>query len=93
MNNTFYNINFIYITITNGTAQFGSTAPNQTSKVDNAFTIKVADNIPDKTKITFTITVENGSDTYTSKFYEKIFSPVFIANGVLDVYFPVVESK
>lgn len=71
-----------YITITNGTAQFGSTAPNQTSKVDNAFTIKVADNIPDKTKITFTITVENGSDTYTSKFYEKIFSPVFIANGM-----------
>lgn len=71
-----------YINITNGSAQFGSIAPNQTLTVNNAFTIKAANNVPDKAENTFQINVTNGSNTYTSKFYEKAFAPVFKINGM-----------
>ena len=66
-----------YINITNGSAQFGSMAPDQTLTVGNAFSIKVADNAPDNTDNTLNINVANGSNTYTSKFYVKTFAPAF----------------
>ena len=71
-----------YINITNSTAQFGSIAPNQTLTISNAFTVKVANNVPDKTENTFQINVTNGSNTYTTKFHEKAYAPVFSIGGM-----------
>ena len=71
-----------FINITNGTAQFGSIAPNHTLTVSNAFTVKTANNVPDKTENTFLINVANGSNTYTTKFYEKAYAPIFNIGGM-----------
>ena len=66
-----------YITIDNGTAQFGNIAPNGTLTVENAFSFTVADNVPDNTSNLFTITVTNGDDEYVSNLTMKSYAPVF----------------
>ena len=66
-----------YITIDNGTAQFGDIAPNGTLTVENAFSFTVADNVPDNTSNLFTITVTNGDDEYVSNLTMKSYAPVF----------------
>ena len=65
-----------YVTIINGSAQYESIAPEATATVENAFSFRVADDIPDMVNNSFTITVVNGEDTYTSKISMKAFSPV-----------------
>ncbi len=72
-----------YITITNGTAQFQSMAPNETQTVANAFSFTVADNVPDNTSNRFTITVTNGNDTYISNLSMKAYAPVFKLGGMI----------
>ena len=72
-----------YITITNGTAQFQSMAPNETQTVANAFSFTVADNVPDNTSNRFTITVTNGNDTYISNLSMKAYAPVFDLGGMI----------
>ena len=72
-----------YITITNGTAQFQSMAPNETQTVANAFSFTVADNVPDNTSNRFTITVTNGNDTYVSNLAMKAYAPVFKLGGMI----------
>ena len=72
-----------YITITNGTAQFESIAPNETQTVANAFSFTVADNVPDNTSNRFTITVTNGNDTYVSNLAMKAYAPVFKLGGMI----------
>ena len=66
-----------YITITNGTAQYSTIAPNSTLTVENAFTFTVADNVPDNTNNAFTITVTNDDKSYVSNIAMKAFAPVF----------------
>ena len=66
-----------YITITNGTAHYGSIEPNATQMVQNAFSFTVADNVPDNTTNRFTITVTNGDDVYVSNIAMKAYAPVF----------------
>lgn len=66
-----------YITIDNGTAQFGDIAPNGTLTVENAFSFTVADNVPDNTSNLFTITVTNGDNEYVSNLTMKSYAPVF----------------
>ena len=66
-----------YITITNGTSQYGSIDPNNVQTVNDAFSFTVADNIPDNTSNHFTITVTNGEDTYVSNLSMKAYAPVF----------------
>ena len=66
-----------YITITNGTAQFGAIAAGATQTLQNAFTFTVANNIPDNTSNQFTILVHNGDDTYISNLSIKAFAPIF----------------
>ena len=71
-----------YITITNGTAQYQSIAPNEIQTVHNAFSFAVADNVPDNTSNRFTITVTNGNDVYVSNLVMKSYAPVFDLGGM-----------
>ena len=71
-----------YITITNGTAQYQSIAPNEIQTVHNAFSFIVADNVPDNTSNRFTITVTNGNDVYVSNLVMKSYAPVFDLGGM-----------
>ena len=71
-----------YITITNGTAQYQSIAPNEIQTVHNAFSFTVADNVPDNTSNRFTITVTNGNDVYVSNLVMKSYAPVFDLGGM-----------
>ena len=66
-----------YITITNGTAQYGSIDLNNVQTVNEAFSFIVADNVPDNTSNLFTITVTNGDETYVSNLVMKAYAPVF----------------
>ena len=66
-----------YVTITNGTAQYGSIDPNNVQTVSEAFSFIVADNVPDNTTLQFTITVTNGDDTYVSHLAMKAYAPTF----------------
>lgn len=71
-----------YITIINGTAQYSAMAPDGTQTLQNAFTIRVADDIPDKVSNAFTITVNNGDNAYISKLSMKAYAPVFQLGGM-----------
>ena len=66
-----------YITLINNSAEFNSIAPNQMQTLESAFSMKVADNVPDNTSNLFSITVVNGEDTYISNFSMKAYAPVF----------------
>ena len=66
-----------YITVTNGTAQYGNLDPNASQTVNEAFSFIVADNAPDNTSNLFTITVTNGDETYVSNLSIKAYAPVF----------------
>jgi len=55
-----------YITITDGTANFGNIAPNGTVTVNNAFAFTVAQNIPNNHTVTFMLTATNGTATWES---------------------------
>ena len=66
-----------YITITNGTAQYGTINPNASLTLANAFSFTVADNVPDNTANRFTITVTDGDKTFESKLSMKAYAPVF----------------
>lgn len=72
-----------YIDIVNAVAQYNGLASNQTQNVNDAFAIRVADNIPDNTDITFTISIANGNETYTSKFRIKAFAPILKVTGMV----------
>ncbi len=65
-----------YITITNGTAQYESMAPNALQSVANAFSFTVAGDVPDNTSNRFTITVTNGDSEYVSNIVMKAYAPV-----------------
>ena len=66
-----------YVTLINSSAEYNSIAPNQAQMLENAFSMKVANNVPDNTSNLFTITVANGEDTYISNFSMKAYAPVF----------------
>ena len=66
-----------YITITNGTAQFEGMEPNAIQSVANAFSLTVAEDVPDNTSHHFTITVTNGDDVYVSNLTMKAYAPAF----------------
>ena len=71
-----------YITLINNSAEYNSIAPNQTQALENAFSMKVADNVPDNTSNIFSITVVNGDDSYVSNLSMKAYAPVFKVNNI-----------
>jgi len=55
-----------YITIVNGSANFGPIPANGTINVENAFSLLISPMIPDQTQVNFQIEISDGSSTWTS---------------------------
>ncbi|MFP4469864.1 MAG: C25 family cysteine peptidase [Bacteroidales bacterium] len=64
-----------FITIINGTADFGVIDPNSTKTVAGAFEIEVAGNIPDNHNVAFEVSASNGTDSWVSNFSLKAHAP------------------
>ena len=64
-----------YIEITNATANIGNINAGSDVTIEDAFSFKVSDNVPNNTDVKFVITCSNGNDTWTSKFNTKIYAP------------------
>ena len=71
-----------YVTITNGTVDFGDIASNVTTNLDNAFSFSISDEVPNKTPIDFTVTITSGDDTYESHIALKAYAPVMEIGNV-----------
>lgn len=74
-----------YVTISNGTASFQGMAADGYSSVDNAFTLTIANNVPDNTTAAFTITINNGDDTYTSSMVVSMYAPILKVYGNMTI--------
>jgi PKD repeat protein len=57
-----------YITITDNSENFGTIDPNQTITINNAFSVVVANNIPDQHGVPFTLSSSDGTNTWNSSF-------------------------
>lgn len=66
-----------YVTITSGTAEFSAINSNATLNIDNAFAFTIADNVPNKTNIEFTIAIASGDDVYENHIVLKAYAPEF----------------
>lgn len=66
-----------YVTITNGTVEFGDLDSNVVSSLDNAFAFSVSDEVPNRTSIQFTVTITSGDDIYESHITLKAYAPAF----------------
>lgn len=76
-----------YVTITDGTAQFGSIGSNSSSTVEDAFSFDVAEDIPDQTSIEFELTISwgDGEEEVINYFFETANAPdLVIGNYFLD---------
>ena len=57
-----------YVTINQNTATIPALTPNQTVDLTELFDITVANNVPDETRLEFTLTMVAGSHTWTHNF-------------------------
>lgn len=64
-----------YIEITNASANIGNVNANSNITIEDAFSFKVSDNVPNNTDVRFVITCSDGNETWTSKFNTKIYAP------------------
>ena len=71
-----------YVTITNGTIDFGNIASNLTTNLTNAFAFTISDEVPNKTSIEFIVTITSGSDTYENHINMKAYAPMFEIGNV-----------
>lgn len=67
-----------FIEITQATCQAQNIAPNQTVTINNAFRFNVADDIPDMTKVDFTIHIDDGNGTKECRVAQHIAAPVLV---------------
>jgi hypothetical protein len=67
-----------YIEITQGTHQHQNLAPNQSITLNDVFRFNVADDIPDMTKVTFTIRIEDEGSDKTFSIAQNIVAPLFV---------------
>ena len=71
-----------YVTITNGTAEFNALSSDNTIDLTEAFSFNIANTVPNKTNIGFTITITSGSDTYENNITLKAYAPIFEIGSV-----------
>lgn len=65
-----------YVTIISSSTSYSSININEIINKDNAFTIKISDDVPDQTKIRFNLTMSNGSYSFTDDFALTANAPV-----------------
>ena len=66
-----------YVTVMNAETQIVSIEPEQLINLDKAFTVSIDPYVPDMTRVDFTVTCTDGTETWTTVFYEYICAPVF----------------
>ncbi len=71
-----------YVTITKDNAQITVINPEETIKLDNAFTVNVKPNVPNETKIEFVVTCTDGKNTWETSFYTYAYAPVLAIDGI-----------
>ena len=69
-----------YIEILKGIALCPRLEPNGRTTLQNAFRIKVADDIPDQTEIAFSIVLDNGTVVQTIDFQRTATAPILVIN-------------
>lgn len=72
-----------YITIIDGTQLYGTLPPESTMYIADAFTVEACDEVPDNTKVDFTILIEGTNETWTSNFSITIYAPKFTAGNFI----------
>ena len=72
-----------YITIIDGTQLFGTIPPESSVYIEDAFTVKACDEVPDKTKVDFTILIEGSDETWTSNFSITLYAPSFTTGNFI----------
>ena len=65
-----------YVIINSATTSYESFNPNQIVTKNNAFNIRLTDNVPDQTKIRFYLTMSNGTHSFSDSFYLVANAPV-----------------
>ena len=71
-----------YVEITSASATYASLNANEIVNKNNAFAIKVSNNVPDQTKILFNLTMNNGTHSFSDSFYLKVNAPVFKVTNI-----------
>ena len=64
-----------YVTINQNTTTIPSLNPNQATDLTEVFDITVADNVPNDTRLEFTLTMVGGNHTWTQDFHFNAFAP------------------
>lgn len=70
-----------YVIINSGSTTYENIGINQIVNKNNAFSIKITDDVPDQTKINFTLTMSNGTHSFTDSFFIIANAPVFKVAG------------
>lgn len=65
-----------YVTITNDNAEIGNIDAESSVEMNDAFTLVIADNVPDNTYADFTITCSSGNNRWTQHFNMRLYAPV-----------------
>ena len=65
-----------YVTINSASTTYESFAANEIVNKNNAFAIKLTDDVPDQTKIAFHLTMSSGTHSYSDDFYLVANAPV-----------------
>ncbi|MCC7430093.1 S8 family serine peptidase [bacterium] len=76
-----------YVTVVNGTANLPPVTFGTILNTPGIFTISINGNVPDKEKVKMTLSVTDGTNTWTSYFYVVLHSPVFVYDS-----FSLVET-
>jgi len=66
-----------FVTITDGTENYGTILPDQLLMIEDAFTFEVSENVPNATTIAFAIEMQSGDDTWTGNFSVVAYAPSF----------------
>ena len=64
-----------YVTITNGSTNFGAITSENTLDLNEAFAFSVSNEVPNMEDITFTVTLNSGSDSHDSHITIKTYAP------------------
>ena len=64
-----------HLSLNQGEASFEALSPNASQLINNAFLFSLSDDIPDRSRIPFTLTTHFGRETYTQDYEIEILSP------------------
>ena len=75
----------LYVTINGSTTTIPALNPNQTIDLNEVFDITVSNEIPNDTRLDFTLTMVSGSHTWTSDFTLTTYAPNFRVSDIMTI--------